>query len=96
MRLLASEINIIKSSISNYIRDAKIILFGSRVDDSKKGGDIDIYVETEQNIDVSTQVKILASIELSGLLRKVDLVIKTPASKYQSIFSTAKKEGVVL
>lgn len=44
------------------MRDAKIILFGSRVDDSKKGGDIDIYVETEQNIDVSTQVKILASI----------------------------------
>lgn len=89
MRLKQNEI---KSTILKYIKDAKVLLFGSRVYDDKRGGDIDIYVETKKNIDLSTQLKILTSIELAGLIRKV----KTPYSKESSIFDTAKKEGVVL
>lgn len=96
MRVLESEIKIIKNSIYKYISDAKIILFGSRIDDTKKGGDIDIFVQTNNEISLKEQIKILTEIELNGIMRKVDLVLQTPNSKELSIFATAKKEGIVL
>ena len=96
MRLLQNEVSMIKNNILDHIQDAKIILFGSRVDDNKKGGDIDILIESKQNISIEKQIKILASIELSGLSRKVDLVIKTPYVQHQSIFTEAIKNGIVL
>ncbi len=42
MRITSDEVKIIKNTILKQISDAKIMLFGSRTDDSKKGGDIDI------------------------------------------------------
>ncbi len=96
MRISQKEISIIKNAILDYIPDAKIFLFGSRVDDSKKGGDIDIFVETESDTTLKEQIKILSKIEILGVSRKVDLIVKTPKSKEQPIFQTAKKEGIVL
>jgi len=96
MRLTKKDIIIIKKSILNYIDDAKIILFGSRVDDNKKGGDIDIYVETNQSLPLVTKLKILTDIEIGGVLRRVDLMVKSKDSKYQPIFDTIKKEGIIL
>ena len=75
MRLLKEEASIIKTTILRYIKDAKIILFGSRVDDNKRGGDIDIFVQTNQEVTLKEQIKILTDIEMNGVLRKVDLVL---------------------
>jgi len=44
MRFSSEEANFLKKEISAILPDALIYLFGSRVDDSKKGGDIDIMV----------------------------------------------------
>jgi predicted nucleotidyltransferase len=96
MRLTENEVMIIKSNILKYIKDAKIILFGSRIDDNKKGGDIDIFVQTEQIVSLKDQIKILAGFEIDGILRKVDLVLKTPAVKEQPIFKTAVSQGILL
>lgn len=96
MRLTSEEISIIKNIILKYVPDAKIMLFGSRVDDTKKGGDIDIFVQTEQNITLKEQIKILAKIEILGVERRVDLIFKTPNSKEQSIFDTITKSGILL
>ena len=96
MRLQENEIKIIKSSIALYIKDAKILLFGSRADDSKKGGDIDIFINTNQNITLRDKLKILANIEIKGISRKIDMIIKTPSSKHQSIFTTALETGIEL
>jgi len=96
MRLLKQEIEIIKRVILKYISDATIMLFGSRVYDDKKGGDIDIFVQTNSNITLSQKLQILTEIELEGVFRRVDLIVKTPQSKYQPIFKTILKEGIVL
>jgi len=96
MRLADSDRKIIKTVILKYIKNPKIILFGSRTDDSKKGGDIDILVQTDENINLKKQIKILAEIELNGVERKVDMLFKTPHSKEQNIFKTALDEGIVL
>ncbi len=48
MRLERWEIEEIKKAAELIFgKDVKVILFGSRVDDNKKGGDIDLYVITE-------------------------------------------------
>ena len=96
MRLTEDEVMIIKSNILKYIKDAKNILFGSRVDDNKKGGDIDIFVQTEQIVSLKEQIKILTGFEIDGILRKVDLVLKIPAVKEQPIFKTAISQGILL
>ena len=96
MRLTKKEVTIIKSNIIKYIKDAHIILFGSRVDDEKKGGDIDIFVQTKQNPTLQEQIKILAGFEFDGILRKVDLVLQTPNTKEQPIFKTAISNGIIL
>jgi predicted nucleotidyltransferase len=44
MRLKDSEISAIKETITSLDQTAKIYLFGSRVYDDKKGGDIDILI----------------------------------------------------
>ena len=44
MRLKTEEINAIKSTVHNLDQEATVFLFGSRADDSKKGGDIDLLV----------------------------------------------------
>jgi len=96
MRLDKHEIQIIKSNILSLVKDADIMLFGSRVDDTKKGGDIDIFVQTKQKISIKDEIEILSGIEANGIERKVDLVFKTPYKKEQAIFQTALKEGIHL
>lgn len=47
MRLTKTQIQAIQDSVSTFfMKRDKIWLFGSRVDDSKKGGNIDLYIET--------------------------------------------------
>ena len=96
MRLSNQTILILKETISRYINNPKIILFGSRVDDNKKGGDIDILVETQEDVDLKTEIKILAECEVKGIYRKIDMILKTPFRTNQSIFETAIKDGIVL
>ena len=52
MRLSRHMFDQIKKSFSEIFHDGSIYLFGSRVDDNLKGGDIDLYIETEDKRDL--------------------------------------------
>jgi len=47
MRLSMRIQNIIKKAVFENFGDVKVYLFGSRTDDTKKGGDIDIAIDTQ-------------------------------------------------
>ncbi len=96
MRLQRAEIDIIKSTLHESIDDAKVFLFGSRTDDTKRGGDIDLFVQTHKNITLKEELKILSRMELRGIQRKVDLIIQTPLTPPQKLFETIVKEGILL
>ena len=49
MRLQTRIINKLKSAIQYGFGDVNVYLFGSRVDDSKKGGDIDIAIKSDMS-----------------------------------------------
>jgi len=44
MRLSEQEISVLKSTLRARSTEAELYLFGSRVDDTKRGGDIDLLV----------------------------------------------------
>ncbi len=73
MRLSKREVDIIKETINHYCKNPKIYLFGSRLDDNKKGGDIDIFIISEQN-DYETKIKIASKLEYI-IDKPVDIII---------------------
>ena len=62
MRLSKAEIKAIIQSIEKHLGPKEIYLFGSRTDDSKKGGDIDLLVIAENKPELKTQRQILLDI----------------------------------
>lgn len=46
MRLSQRVVNILRENIQKSFGDVAIYLFGSRTDDAKKGGDIDLAIDT--------------------------------------------------
>jgi len=48
LRLSNDEIQQLKQSLRQLSQNAKLYLFGSRVDDSKRGGDIDLLVISDE------------------------------------------------
>ncbi len=75
MRLTPNEISIIKASVLSVDRQAKIYLFGSRVNNLAKGGDIDVLVISKK-IGFTEKLKIRMDIFKSIEERKLDLVIR--------------------
>ena len=74
MRLKEQEVSIIKEIVTNFFDDVTIYLFGSRLDISKKGGDIDLFIiSSDENL---FEKKIKAIAKLKRLLHKpVDIVL---------------------
>ncbi|MFZ4701461.1 MAG: nucleotidyltransferase family protein, partial [Candidatus Methylumidiphilus sp.] len=59
----------------NFGADANVWLFGSRVDDTQRGGDVDLYVETAQANTLWSALRCKIALEESLDLH-VDLVVK--------------------
>ena len=57
MRLSTEKIENLKESITTILPNSKIYLFGSRVDDFKKGGDIDILIVANRRLDLEKKQK---------------------------------------
>ncbi len=74
----------------------KLYLFGSRIDDNKRGGDIDLFIESTQKIELQTEIRFLRAIYKNITSRKVDLLIKTPYRQDKPIYHTALNEGIRL
>ena len=71
MRLYSDEKQALDKSLENV--DDEVYLFGSRVDDCKKGGDIDILIYSKKNqLKLSQEISIKFLMELDS---KLDVVV---------------------
>ena len=76
--------------------NVKIWLFGSRVDLDKRGGDIDLYIETEMEEDIlRKKLKFLVKLEKKIGEQKIDVIIR-PFDSKDEISLIAKRTGVRL
>jgi predicted nucleotidyltransferase len=72
MRLAYEERLAISDTIRQADADAMIYLFGSRADDTAKGGDIDLLVLSKR-INLMTKLEILAQLHQIPGARKIDI-----------------------
>jgi predicted nucleotidyltransferase len=71
MRLSGSQIQCIKNTaLAIFGQKTKVYLFGSRLDDTKKGGDIDLLIKPHQifDEDYSFELKMKFLIQLKKLV----------------------------
>jgi predicted nucleotidyltransferase len=94
MRLTPAQINTIQSTVHAVLGEgAQVTLFGSRVDDKQKGGDVDLYVETVEH-DLMKKIRCKVSLQ-DQLDMPVDLIVK-PYGDQSPISLIAKQEGIRL
>jgi predicted nucleotidyltransferase len=101
MRLLKPDIEIIKRVAFELWGDKVLVyLFGSRTDDSKKGGDIDLYIQLNKEYSpreiMLQKAEFLAKLDLLLGEQKIDVLIKTPYNNDLPIIKTAQLTGVLL
>lgn len=98
MRLKPNEVAILLSiGHSCFGESASIWLFGSRTDDNKRGGDIDLYIETDQKGGlVASKLKMLGALEDYFGEQKIDLLIRSRRRPLNAMHEIAKSSGIQL
>ena len=99
MRLTPRQIELIKVAAQRALGvRSRIWLFGSRADDTRLGGDIDLLVETDVELSNRAQAicKIYGAIIMALGERKVDVLVKDARTPDAPIFDLAKRTGVLL
>jgi len=99
MRITEQQIQKIKQVVVALVDgDAQIILFGSRVDDTKKGGDIDLMITLSQRVEHPAQLSAKISAQLIRQFqgRKVDVLLSAPNLKALPIHTIAQQKGIML
>ena len=82
MRLTDFEANAIKQSACEVFgAKTQVFLFGSRTDDSKKGGDIDLYIKAETGKDLKHKIKYLLMLEQKMGEQKIDIIHATACAQ---------------
>ena len=77
MRLSKSTQKTIQETIVRFDSKAKVLLFGSRTDDSAKGGDIDLLVISE-NLNKCDLRKIKIHLQDQLEVQRFDMVLTSP------------------
>lgn len=99
MRLSTDQVNAIRQTAQTVLGDgARVSVFGSMARDDLKGGDIDLFFETDQPLENRAKVlcKLAGSLTLALGDRKIDVILKDANTPPARIFDIAKRTGVPL
>jgi len=98
MRLTKYEKKAIKDTFKEVFKEGDIYLFGSRIDDSQRGGDIDLYIDLKHSLDSENTIdkKSKFRLKLYELIgeQKIDVIVSI--DKERSIEKVALSQGVKL
>jgi predicted nucleotidyltransferase len=95
MRLSSKQLSIIESTIRNRDPEASIYLFGSRVNDDAKGGDIDLLVISNL-IEFRDEIAIRREILDEIGWQKLDLIVHPDKNSQTPIVRIAIESGIPL
>jgi len=89
MRLSEQQRSIIRTSVAeNFGAEAVVRLFGSRTDDNKRGGDIDLLIETARPLvlRIQDECRLAAQLYIKLGGRKVDVLVKDARSPMLPVY----------
>jgi hypothetical protein len=85
MRLTPAQIEAIKITAQEVLGvDAQVSLFGSRTDDSRRGGDIDLYIkapELQAPFQMDAKIKLLIKLKQRIGEQRIDIVFAPAAGQ---------------
>jgi predicted nucleotidyltransferase len=95
MRLSSIEIATIKYTFTKVFGTGKIYLFGSRVDDDQKGGDIDLYLDPDDKNNLyQKKINFLIQVEFTIGEQKIDIVFAEDPERH--VEQEALSKGIKL
>jgi len=95
MRLTANEITAIREEIGRLDPKAEVYLYGSRVDDTARGGDVDLLVISE-TLGFREVLRLRTRILDRIGWQQLDLVVRRPDQMNEPLAATARETGVKL
>lgn len=99
VRLDARSIDLIRQVVCTEAgSDTRVRLFGSRVDEQAKGGDVDLLLEMTQAPPNAARLAAAVAGRVSRALhgRRVDVLIDAPGLRRLPIHEVARRQGVLL
>lgn len=99
MRLTDEQIQIIRQLSRHVARgECRVRVFGSRLDDAARGGDLDLMLELLEPVDNPAQLAAQMAAQVSRAMhgRKVDVLISAPNLMRLPIHEIAFKKGQLL
>ncbi len=99
MRITPEQIAAIRQGASQLAGStARVWLFGSRVRDDERGGDVDLLLELDAPVAEPAQLSARLAARVSRAMygRKVDVLIKAPNLMHLPIHTIALAEGIRL
>lgn len=99
MRLTRKMIKVIVDKAKSIVGDdAAIWVFGSRVNDELRGGDIDLLIEVNRKLEnrVASACQIAAKIQMVLGEQRLDILVKDSDTVNLPIHDVAKKQGIKL
>ena len=99
MRLTPEQASTIKQHANKLFGTAaEVRLFGSRVRDDARGGDIDLLVSVTQPVErpALLMAKLVGSLQMALGDQRIDVLLEAPNLMQQPIHRIAREEGVLL
>lgn len=100
MRLTETQVTLIKQTVHDcFGPDASVTLFGSRVDDNARGGDIDLLIElTKLPANPASEVaRFVAKLQTSQLGdQRIDVILHDRQAPMSPIQEIAQANGIPL
>ena len=99
MRLTPTQARIIRETVRSMLGPgARVRLFGSRTDDTARGGDIDLFVEADQLLAnrAAAASRLAAQLQLALGDQRIDIILVDRDSAPQPIHAVARQQGIPL
>lgn len=99
VRLSTVQIALIRRAAEQHFgAGVKVRVFGSRADLSRRGGDIDLYIEPAEPLDdpLARELTLYAALQRGLGEQRIDLIVHRPGQPERPIDREARRTGVLL